>query len=185
LRDTLETLRGKLSNSETTSPAWRPPKKGISEPRSGRRQCAQRAVNPRRRLEWVQSTLRTRQVTIESGRAAKAARRLRLSAAVRAIVSFRVLSPPIRLIMLTEGMRPLRHQRIWDIAFTVDAATESAFTERSCGDAYFFYPSSLGRTCRFRGPLLAAGSRERADLPQGQQPDRQKSSGDNSKYIEC
>src|SRR5271163_124036 len=35
--------------------------------------------------------LRTRQVTIESGRAAKAARRLRLSAAVRAIVSFRVL----------------------------------------------------------------------------------------------
>src|SRR5271170_4347203 len=36
--------------------------------------------------------LRTRQVTIESGRAAKAARRLRLSAAVRAIVSFRVLS---------------------------------------------------------------------------------------------
>ena len=39
------------------------------------------------------------------------------------------LSRPIRLIMLTEGMRPLR---IWDIAFTVDAATESAFTERSC-----------------------------------------------------
>src|SRR5271156_4689055 len=38
------------------------------------------------------SSLRTRQVTIESGRAAKAARRLRLSAAVRAIVSFRVLS---------------------------------------------------------------------------------------------
>src|SRR5271168_1904434 len=38
------------------------------------------------------SLLRTRQVTIESGRAAKAARRLRLSAAVRAIVSFRVLS---------------------------------------------------------------------------------------------
>src|SRR5271156_5903261 len=35
--------------------------------------------------------LRTRPVTIESGRAAKAARRLRLSAAVRAIVSFRVL----------------------------------------------------------------------------------------------
>src|SRR5271169_3740666 len=138
-------------NSETTSSAWRPPKKGISEPRSGRRRCAQRAVNPRRRLEWVQSTL----------------------------------SPPIRLIMLTEGMRPLRHQRIWDIAFTVDAATESAFTERSCGDAYFFYPSSLGRICRFRGPLLAAGSRERADLPQGQQPDRQKSSGDDSKYIEC
>src|SRR5277367_3768854 len=37
------------------------------------------------------ASLRTRQVTIESGRAAKAARRLRLSAAVRAIVSFRVL----------------------------------------------------------------------------------------------
>src|SRR5271170_1883892 len=36
--------------------------------------------------------LRTRKVTIESGRAAKAARRLRLSAAVRAIVSFPVLS---------------------------------------------------------------------------------------------
>src|SRR5271154_4522066 len=42
--------------------------------------------------EIRQAALRTRQVTIESGRAAKAARRLRLSAAVRAIVSFRVLS---------------------------------------------------------------------------------------------
>jgi non-heme chloroperoxidase len=42
--------------------------------------------------------LRTRQVTIESGRAAKAARRLRLSAAVRAIVSFRVLSHGYRVI---------------------------------------------------------------------------------------
>src|SRR5277367_6210421 len=41
---------------------------------------------------WKRYWLRTRQVTIESGRAAKAARRLRLSAAVRAIVSFRVLT---------------------------------------------------------------------------------------------
>ena len=40
-------------NSETTSSAWCPPKKGISEPRSGRRQCEKRAVNPLRRLEWV------------------------------------------------------------------------------------------------------------------------------------
>src|SRR5277367_1841687 len=40
----------------------------------------------------VTYNLRARQVTIESGRAAKAARRLRLSAAVRAIVSFRVLT---------------------------------------------------------------------------------------------
>src|SRR5271170_5850443 len=47
---------------------------------------------PRRLHLAHKATLRTRQVTIESGRAAKAARRLRLSAAVRAIVSFRVLS---------------------------------------------------------------------------------------------
>jgi SAM-dependent methyltransferase len=44
--------------------------------------------------QLARARLRTRQVTIESGRAAKAARRLRLSAAVRAIVSFRVLSAP-------------------------------------------------------------------------------------------
>jgi hypothetical protein len=48
----------------------------------------------RRRDAALLRALRTRQVTIESGRAAKAARRLRLSAAIRAIVSFRVLSMP-------------------------------------------------------------------------------------------
>src|SRR5271170_1789084 len=73
------------------------PREGLSPPI----QCPCQAHTPslrhapRAKLQRTNpgsSPLRTRQVTIESGRAAKAARRLRLSAAVRAIVSFRVLS---------------------------------------------------------------------------------------------